>query len=244
MAANRIKIGVACPLPGERAAFLEWLSGTDYEPVPMLNLETVAKDLSATVGKDLSSRPVEALIADVSLVPAADLPRVVRMLGPNRPLVLVGAPKERIEEVPRDATWISRPVTRDNFLLSIALALAEGRPARKSPRQVVPRLLATVDGVASKIVDVSDEGVRLEVTGQSTAALPPYFILKVPSFGVAAKVKRVWVTPGASNVWCGGIVERPAEKAAKMPWTTFVKTAPFGNQRLDTGGLVMLKQID
>jgi hypothetical protein len=240
MAANKNKIGVACPLPGERAAFLEWLSGTDYEPVPMLNLEVAAKDLSA---RSMEAR-IEALIADVSLVSAADLPRVVKMLGPNRPLVLVGAPKDRIEEVPRDATWISRPVTRDNFLLSIALALAEGRPARKSPRQVVPRLLATVDGVASKIVDVSDEGVRLEVTGQSTAALPPYFILKVPSFGVAAKVKRVWVTPGTSHVWCGGIVERSAEKTAKMPWQTFVKSAPFGNQRLSTGGLVMLKQVD
>ena len=246
MAANKVKIGVACPLPGERAAFLEWLTGTDYEPVPMPNLETVAKDLSARTidARTSEAWPIEALIADVSLVPAADLPRVVKMLGPNRPLVLVGAPKDRIEEVPRDATWISRPVTRDNFVLSIALALAEGRPARKSPRQVVPRLLATVDGVASKIVDVSDEGVRLEVTGQSSAALPPYFILKVPSFGVAAKVKRVWVTPGPSHVWCGGIVERSAEKTAKMPWPVFVKTAPFAKPRLSTGGLVMLKQVD
>src|ERR671912_2618862 len=130
MAANKVKVGVACPLPGERAAFLEWLSGTDYEPVPMLNLETVAKDLST---RSAEARPIEALIADVSLVSATDLPRVVKMLGPNRPLVLVGAPKDRIEEVPRDATWISRPATRDNFLLSVALALAEGRPARKSP---------------------------------------------------------------------------------------------------------------
>lgn len=237
MSANRIKIGVACPLPGERAAFLEWLSDTEYEPVPMLNLETVAKDLP--------TRPIEALIADVALVPATELPRVVKMLGPNRPLILVGTPGDRIEEVPRDATWISRPVTKETFGLAIALALAEGRPARKSPRQIVPKLLATIDGVPSKIIDVSDEGVRLEIQGGSTAALPPFFTLKVPSFGVAAKVKRVWVsTPGPSHLWCGGIVERSAEKAAKMPWKEFVKTAPFGNQKLSTGGLVMLKQLD
>ena len=224
MAANTVKIGVACPLPGERAAFLEWLKETGYEPVPMLTLESVAKDLT--------SRPIEALIADVSLVPASDLPRVVKMLGPNRPLVLVGAPKDRIEEVPRDASWIGRPATRDTFLLSVALALAEGRPARRSPRQVVSRLLATVDGVASQVVDVSEEGVRLEIPGQSTATLPPYFILKVPTFGVAAKVKRVWVQPGPGHVWCGGIIERPSEKAAKMPWNTFVKTAPFAKQKI------------
>lgn len=98
---------------------------------------------------------------------------------------------------------------------------------------MVPKLQATVDGVVSKIVDVSDEGVRLEISGGSSAALPPFFTLKVPAFGVAAKVKRVWVsTPGPNHLWCGGIVERPAEKAAKMPWKTFVKTAPFGNQRI------------
>jgi hypothetical protein len=165
-------------------------------------------------------------------VSRGDLSRLVKLLGPNRPLILVGAPKDRIEEVPRDASWISRPVTRDNFILSIALALAEGRPARKSPRQFVRGLLSTVDGVASKVIDVSVEGVRLEIAGATPASLPPFFLLKVPAFGVAAKVKRVWVAPGPSHSWCGGIIERPAEKAAKMNWPTFVKTAPFGNQQI------------
>ena len=101
--------------------------------------------------------------------------------------------------MPRDASWITRPATKDTFTLSIALALAEGRPARRSPRQVVPKLLATIDGVASKIVDVSDEGVRLEIPTGASAALPPFFMLKVPAFGVAAKVKRVWV----AHAWPG-----------------------------------------
>jgi hypothetical protein len=56
---------------------------------------------------------------------------------------------------------------------------------------MVPRLMSSIDGVSSKIVDVSIEGVRLEITGASPSALPPYFTLRVPSFGVAAKVKRV-----------------------------------------------------
>lgn len=221
MAANSVRIGVACPLPGERAAFLEWLNLAGYEPTPMISIETVVRDLP--------SRPIEALIADVSLVSANDLPRIVKMLGPNRPLVLVGNPREAIEDVPRDATWIDRPVTRDTFLLSIALALAEGRPARRSPRKLVPRLLAAVDGVTSKVVDVSSEGVRLEITGASPSVLPPYFILKVPAFGVAAKVKRVWVaTPAQGSMWCGGVIERPADKAAMTPWQHFAASAPGG----------------
>lgn len=222
MAASSVKIGVACPIAGERAAFLEWLSVAGYDPVPMLNIDTV--------GRDLNTRPIEALIADVSLVSAADLPRIVKTLGQNRPLVLVGDPKDAIEAVPRDATWIDRPVTRDSFLLSIALALAEGRPARRSPRKMVPKLMSSIDGVSSKLVDISAEGVRLEISGASPAALPPFFTLRVPGFGVAAKVKRVWVAmPAQGSMWCGGIVERQADRNAAA-WNKFVANAPGSGQ--------------
>lgn len=223
MSSNLVRIGVACPIPGERAAFLEWLSLAGYEPVPMLSIDTL--------GRDLASRPIEALIADVSLVSPSELPRIVRTLGANRPLVLVGAPEEAIEDVPRDATWVDRPVTRDTFLLSVALALAEGRPARRSPRKLVPKLMSSVDGVSSKVVDVSAEGVRLEINGASPSVLPPYFTLRVPGFGVAAKVKRVWVAmPSQGSMWCGGIIERqPATTAA---WSKFVHNAPAGLSKI------------
>lgn len=242
MATNMVRIGVACPKTGERAAFLEWLKLAGYEPVPMISIDALATDMA--------TKPIEALIADVSLVSAADLPRIVKILGLNRPLILVGAPGSQIEDVPRDATWMQRPVTKETLLLSVALGLAEGRPARRSPRKLVPRLVASVDGVASKIVDISSEGVRLEIAGASSAVLPPYFILKVPSFGVATRVKRVWVAmPGPGNLWCGGIIEKPGAKAAgkATAWQTFVQSAPTGDQhqgRLSTGGLVMLKQLD
>ena len=222
MAANSVKIGVACPIAGERAAFLEWLTLAGYDPVPMLSIDTV--------GRDLNTRPIEALISDVSLVSAADLPRIVKTLGQNRPLVLVGDPKDAIEAVPRDATWINRPVTKETFLLSIALALAEGRPARRSPRKMVPKLMSSIDGVSSKLVDISAEGVRLEISGASPAALPPFFTLRVPGFGVAAKVKRVWVAmPAQGSMWCGGIVERQADKNA-VAWNKFVANAPGSGQ--------------
>lgn len=229
----QVRIGVACPIPAERAAFLEWLSAAGYDPVPMLDLDSMARELSA--------RPVEALIADADLVPTVDLPRVVRLLGGNRPLILVGSPGSAREVVPRDATWVERPVTEGTFLLLVALALAEGRPTRRSPRKFVRQLHSTIDGVDAKVMDVSAEGVRLEVSAAQRAALPPYFTLRVPGFGVVAKVKRVWVamppidvdqqSSGADQgrpkvaVWCGGIIDKTAVKA-KTGWGTFVETAP------------------
>ena len=59
MASNSVRIGVACPVAGERAAFLEWLTLAGYDPMPMLNIDTIARDLG--------TRPIEALVADVSL---------------------------------------------------------------------------------------------------------------------------------------------------------------------------------
>ncbi len=223
---DKVKIGVACPKAGERAAFLEWLNLAGYEPVPVASIEAATTDLSM--------RALEALIADVSLVPARDLSRIVKLLGSNRPLILVGNRKDAIEVVPRDATWMDRPVTREIFELSIALALAEGRPARRSPRKIVPRLVSTIDGVASKLIDISSEGVRLEIAG-APSTLPPYFTLRVPSFGVAATVKRVWVaTPGPNHLWCGGVIERQGERHA-LAWNTFVQNAPSGARRTGNG---------
>jgi hypothetical protein len=216
--ATKVRVGVACPIPGERAAFIEWLEAAGYEPVGMLDLDSVARDLNV--------RPLEALISDARYVSASDLPRIVKLLGPNRPLLLVGAPGTGPEVVPRDATWIDRPATKETFLLLVALALAEGRPARRSPRKFVPKIMSTIDGVAAKVMDVSDEGVRLEVCAVQTAALPPYFTLRVPGFGLAIKVKRIWVaTPPAGAMSCGGIVDKPLPKM-KTTWKTFVENAP------------------
>ena len=83
-----------------------------------------------------------------------------------------------------------------------------------------------IDGVAAKVMDISNEGVRLEIVNVSAAVLPPFFTLRVPGFGVAAKVKRVWVaTPAQGSMWCGGILERPSQKTTTA-WNKFVANAP------------------
>ncbi len=215
-------MGVVCSGLGERAAVLEWLNAAGYEPIAMLDLDGLPRELS--------TRSIEGLIVDVALIPPQDLQRLIRTLGPNRPLVVVGEPAKALETVPRDVTWIDRPVTRESFLLSVALALAEGRPARRSPRKAVPPLLSNIDGVTATIMDVSAEGVRLEMTGMAPLALPPYFTLRVPAFGVAAKVKRVWVAaPAAGTIWCGGLIERN-QAQNDAAWARLLEAAPSSGE--------------
>jgi hypothetical protein len=215
----QIRVGVACPIPAERATLLEWLRGAHYEPVPMLDVNSVVSSLEA--------RPIEVLIADAGAMTADEIQFVMRLLGPNRPLILIGEPGTPSSKIPRDASWLDRGVSQESLLLSVALSLAEGRPARRSPRKPVSHLIGSIDGVMSQVLDVSSEGVRLELAGASSAtALPPIFTMRVPAFGVVTTVKRIWVAqPGRRALWCGGTVERTSPKAA-MAWKTLVDTAP------------------
>jgi hypothetical protein len=214
----RISVGIACPVPGERAAFTEWLDAAGYNPVPMLDLDSLTLDLD--------TRPIEALIADVALLKPLDLPSLLKTLTPNRPLIVVGNPGTCLPNLRRDASWLDRPVSIDTLKLSVALGLAEGRPARRSRRKAVTHLPATMDGMDSQVVDVSVEGVRLLMRGAQPSALPPFFTLRVPGFGVATVVKRIWVAqPSTGIVSCGGIVER-ALPNSKATWKELVELTP------------------
>ena len=71
--------------------------------------------------------------------------------------------------------------------------------------------------MSSKIVDVSNEGVRLEIQGASPSVLPPYFTLRVPGFGVQAKVKRVWVAmPAQGSMWISSTRSYTALKTRRV----------------------------
>jgi hypothetical protein len=197
---------------------MEWLDIAGFEPVPMLDLSSLATSLAA--------KPLESLVADAALVPDTTLPTVVQMLGRNRPLVLLGAPGTQTSLMARHARWLDRPANAETLSLTILLALAEGRPARQSPRKHLRPLPATVDGNAAQVLDVSYEGVRLEVAGVRPGALSPVFTLNVPTFGVVRTVRRVWArAPGDRRLWCGGRLVNGSDRAAGA-WRQLVETAP------------------
>lgn len=210
-------IGLACPIPRERAAFVEWLEAAGYKPVPIHDLRTLSTDME--------SRPIEALVADANAVAKIGLGALLRILTSNRPLVIIGTLNWCPPELRHMASWLDRPVSMGDLTLGVALALVEGRPARRSARKSVLHLPATVDGVTSQVVDVSNEGVRLRVKSTAASTLPPYFTLRVEVFGVATMVQRAWVAhPGDQTVVCGGIIQRHLPKSRM--WTHLVTMAP------------------
>lgn len=231
---NRPRIGVACPAPGERAALAEWLDAGGFEPVSMLNEISIARELDA--------RPFEVLIVDRALFASGAVTQAMRARNVRRPLIIIGNPEDdnARQAAPRNATLMRRPVGRDELMLAVSLALAEGRPARRSPRLAVPRLASTVDGVSSQLVDVSAEGMRLELSDQHRGLVPPFFTVRIPAFNVAIVAKRVWVAPAAQRqgrLWCGASLPTGAARAGEG-WRALLDTAPVVSRRRQTTTLL------
>jgi hypothetical protein len=215
---QRPRIGAACPIVSERASLIEWLDAGGCEAVPMFSL--------ASLPAALDAGSMEALITDAAIVSEEALPGLLRTLGPNRPLVLVGERRELSGAMRRHVGWLERPVTAGSLMLAVTLALGEGRPARRCPRKHVRPIVASVDGVTSRVLDLSLEGVRVEVAGARPVVLPPHFTLRIPEFGVATTVRRVWVRqPEGGGALCGGRVTNAAPRAAGA-WRQLVETTP------------------
>jgi hypothetical protein len=216
---DRANIALACTHSAERVALTEWLSVSGYHPVALTDL--------SHLDDDLQHNAIEALIADMVLIPREDDVRnLVRRLGANRPLMVLGDSGRLPASTLGDVSVISRPVTRDAILLSVGLALAEGRPARRFPRRHVEPIPATAQGISVVVREASSGGVGLEVSGSRQAVLPPYFNLRIPEFGVHVLVKRAWIVPvGVDRMRCGGTVEGDLNGATRA-WAEFAREAP------------------
>jgi hypothetical protein len=211
-------IALACPQAAERASVLEWLGQSGYHTIPVNDLSYLNAELQAN--------PIEALVADAALVPRDDLPGLLRRLGVNRPLVLLGDARRLPASMMGDLSVVSRPLSREALLLSVGLALAEGRPARRYARRKIDRIAASAHGLAVTLLEVSPGGVGFEMPGARSNLLPPFFGLQIPDLGIHVLVKRAWLAPaGPGGLRCGGTIEGDMP-GARQKWADFVREAP------------------
>jgi hypothetical protein len=213
---------VATRSPAERDTFSEWLNSDGFEAVPVRNVGAPAGDIEAL--------NFEMLLADVELLALGALIRVARHRATPRPVVVIGDADLEAETNAghRGASYLVRPIGREGLLFAVTLALAEGRPMRRSPRKRVPPFPGLIDGVPSRVLDVSHEGVRLELAGRYRSVLPPYFTLRVPVFNVAVTVQRVWVSTvigATSQLCCGGTLTNNLQRSADS-WRSLVDMTP------------------
>jgi hypothetical protein len=221
---SRTRVAVACQSHVERATIMEWLETGGYHPLSV--------PIATAPPKDVEALNFEMLIVDSDLMSVGSLMHVARYRPTPRPVIVVGDEdmEAEVEAERRGATYLVRPIERQGLVFAVTLALAEGRPMRRSPRKPVPAMPATVEGVSARVIDVSYEGVRLELAAKDRAALPATFTLRVPLFNVAVHVQRVWTGTGSSArtagmLWCGGALAANPERAL-VDWRTLVDKAP------------------
>jgi hypothetical protein len=221
---TRTRIAVASRSHVERTALVEWLDSGGYHGVPVPFPTAPAREIEAL--------NFEMLILDSELMTVGSLIHVARYRPSPRPVIVVGDEdvEAEVEAERRGATYLMRPLDKGAVNFAVTLALAEGRPMRRSARKPVPPMPAVIDGVPARVIDVSYEGVRLELAARDRATLPPFFTLRVPMFDVSVHVQRVWTGSGSTartsgTLWCGGALGMNQERAI-VGWRTLVDRAP------------------
>ena len=134
--------------------------------------------------------------------------------------------------------YLGRPIERAVFICTVTLAMMDGRPPRCSPRKLAHRFEAIANGVPCHIIDVSTEGLRLEMPRQRLSVPPPYFNVHLPLVGIAVTVQRMWARSSLGQgpplaTWCGGALtaNRPG---AEQGWRVFVDMIPTAGRTSST----------
>jgi hypothetical protein len=223
--AQRPRIVIAVPDLTEGASVADWLSDEGFDCVRRPTVRSAADEMQA--------RAFDLLVADAAFAFSGGLHKVGRNRNPSTPTVVIGdvLAAEQCEAV-RWAMHVARPVDRPLLICTVSMAIMDGRPHRRSMRKVV-KFSAVVNGVPAQIIDVSKEGVRLEMPRDRRAVPPPYFTVRVPIVGVGVHVQRMWARPWRSNgradvTWCGGALAGNPSRA-EDGWRSFVDTIPVGN---------------
>lgn len=199
---------------------VEWLTANNFQTVYRTNPAAAAAEMQ---------RPFELLIADANWAVGTAMQSGARARNQLVPTILIGdAVDRRATAVNAQTMYMSRPIEKPVLACFVSMALIDETPVRRSPRKTVQRFEALVNGMRSGIVNVSAEGMRLEVPRDRRAALPPYFAVRVPLVGVAVIAKRRWMSPSqnSATLWCGAALShnRPGSEER---WRAFVDTVPL-----------------
>jgi hypothetical protein len=221
---DRPRVILSLSDPTESATIAGWLLADGFEPVRRPTPQAAADEMR--------DRPFALLIVDAGYA-------LKRGLHParNAPTIIIGdaGSGSQAETISGQTVYLPRPVDRAMLGCFVSMAIIDERPSRRSVRKQVNRFDAVVNGVPSHILDVSFEGLRLEMADGRKAALPPYFTVRVPLVGVAVTVQRMWTRSApkrSSAIWYGGALSQN-RLAINEAWRRFVDTIPASDKTVE-----------
>ena len=214
------RIVVASPDRAEVAMLTDWLAAEGLQPIPVRTLTTALDEVR--------SRTFDVLIADARFAFEGALQAAARTANARAPLVVLGGDETSASAARCGMFHVGRPVDQTLLLCHVAMAIVEGRPARRTTRKRIIPFDVVVEGVDGYVIDVSNVGMRLELP-RGRVAPPPQFTVKVPLVGLAITVRRVWMAAAPSEYahvsWCGVELFQPHPRA-EHNWRNFVGNVP------------------
>jgi hypothetical protein len=221
---TRPRIIVATPFAAEFHELADWLSGNSFEPIRAMT--------AAAARDEIVRHGAATLVADAGYAFEQGVQTAWRARHPNVSSLALGAADDGLAATAErlGAIYLPRPVDPRTLLCMVAVAVVEGRPARCSPRTPVD-FAATANDVPGRLVDISPEGLRIELPrSRRSPAMPLYFRLHVPVVGVSMMVQRKWTSalsdPTRRDVtWCGAALAQNSH-GVEQAWRRFVSVVP------------------
>jgi len=175
---ERLRVIVALTDAFEGAAVFDGLLADGFEPV--------WRSTVADASNEMRAQPFDLLIADEDL--GKGLQGEGRARNPLTPVILIS--DSQIVSGSGRAMHLARPVSRATLTCFVTMALHQDKPVRRSVRKAVDPIAAIVNTVPSYIVDVSPEGLRIEMPVDHRSLLPPIFSVRVPAANLSLPPSR------------------------------------------------------
>lgn len=215
--AHPIHVGVAFPQRDERDTIATWLAAGEMAVELLVD--------ACRIDSDVAGRDFGCVVADGTLLRNGYLASLRRQ-DPRLPIVaVVDAADADLPIFRRGVSVVPRPVEARTLALSVSLAYGEGRQARRRPRTRTPRVPSRVSGVAATVLDISSDGVRLELPRASVAKLGPQFRFQVSMVALDVVLRRAWVGRAAGDVvQCGAMLVEP-DAGQRLAWDRLMEVS-------------------
>jgi len=183
------------------------LTQAGYEVIAVSTLETAMKALTAEAP--------DALVADVQLDGYNGLQLVAMCPRPIPAIMVTGTLDAGLEREARQlgADYLLKPIEPSTLVAILDQKLTgvaqNGQYAavRKSVRTRVGAEVQVLGAAAARVVDVSYEGLRLQIERTTGPWLPLAFDIAFPSSDIVVPVDVVWKRRAGEAIWlCGAAV--------------------------------------
>jgi CheY-like chemotaxis protein len=205
--------------PHALAGLAELLEGAGYD--------VTASSAFQDARQRLEEAPFDLLITDVRLRSFNGLHLVMhcRRAVPEMALMIMTGHDEPLMELEASrykAGFVRKPIEAVTFLAQVADSLGAVRRQRRWPRKrVTGGFRVTAAGRPAAVVDVSYDGLRLEIP--AARSVPPVFDVEVAAIGLAFEVQPVWSSsPSGDDALVCGATLLASDTPAARTWRTIV----------------------